>query len=85
MSTTRKFDTRGRSVKTKVLHWLSLALALLSGVLAIADKVHALPIIPSSWTPFWGVGLSTALGIRSIIPLLGDLLDDGKINDSWKP
>lgn len=71
-------------MKTKFLHLLTIVLAICGGILAVADKVTALPFIPAEWTKYWGVCLAGASSIRGIVLVLGDLIDDGQLNGSFK-
>lgn len=67
-----------------VTHVVMSMLAIIGGVLAIADKVAALPFIPNEWTKYWGVFVAGAAAVKPILLIIGDLLDDGVINQSFK-
>lgn len=65
-------------------HVVMVLLAIIGGVLAIADKVAALPFIPNEWTKYWGLFVAGAAAVKPILLIIGDLLDDGVINQSFK-
>lgn len=69
-------------IRPKALAAIQLTLGLIGLVLAIADKVTALPL-PPAWTKYWGVVLASALSLRPILILVADYVDDGLMNNSF--
>jgi hypothetical protein len=65
-------------------HIVIVLLSIIGGILAIADKVSALPFIPPDWTNKWGLFVAAAISIKPILLIIGDWLDDGIINQSFK-
>lgn len=65
-------------------HSIIFLLVCIGAVLAMADQVTAIPFIPAAWTKWWGVVLGAATAIKPALLFIGDWLDDGLINRSFK-
>lgn len=70
--------------KTQFIHILTVALAVLSGLMAYSDKLQALGFISPQVAQYWPVVLAGASALRGVVLFFGDWLDDGKINQSFK-
>lgn len=71
-------------MKTKLLNWLSLILALAGGVMAFGDKVEIISWLDPRIAHIWPFILVMATSIDRIGKIVGDALDDGDINGSYK-
>jgi len=63
-------------------------LRALVGTAAIVSTVATainLDALPSSWQTIASIALVALLGLKEIIVVAGDILDDGKRNNSFKP
>jgi len=67
--------------KTNILRALVGTVAIVSTVTTAIN----LDALPSSWQSFAGIALVALLGLKEIIVVAGDILDDGKRNNSFKP
>lgn len=67
----------------RLIHLLTILLAAIAAVLAIGDKVTALPL-PPDWVKWWGVFAGAAIAARPVILLIGDILDNGVVDNSFK-
>ena len=68
---------------TKLLLWLSLAVKLLS-VISFAGSLPALALLPAQYMAYATLAFGIASVLKDTCNRLGDLLDDGKINQSFK-
>lgn len=71
-------------MKTKSLDFLSLIIAIAATVLAYADTQEPLKAISPTLADKWPVIMGVALLVSRIARLIGDWLDDGKLNNSFK-
>jgi len=63
-------------------------LRALVGTAAIVSTVATainLDALPSNWQTIASIALVALLGLKEIIVVIGDVLDDGKRNNSFKP
>jgi len=68
---------------TKLLLWLSLAIKLLS-VVSFAGSLPALALLPAEYMAFATLAFGLASILKDTCNRLGDLLDDGQLNQSFK-
>lgn len=71
-------------MKTKALDFLSFLIALATTVLAVADTQQPMAIISPEIAAKWPIFMGAALLVSRIARLIGDWLDDGKLNDSFR-
>lgn len=71
-------------MKTKLLDFLSLIIAIAATVLAYADTQEPLRAISPTLADKWPVIMGVALLVSKIARLIGDWLDNGKIDGSFK-
>lgn len=67
----------------KLLLWLALAVKLLS-VISFAGSLPALALLPAQYMAYATLAFGVASVLKDTCNRLGDLLDDGKINQSFK-
>mgnify|MGYP000393808776 FL=1 len=70
-------------MKTKILLWLSLivkAVSVITGLSALPQ----LALLPPEWMAYAGFAFAAASVIKDVCNRIGDLLDDGKLNQSFK-
>lgn len=67
----------------KLLLWLSLAVKVLS-LLSLAGTMPGLALVPEKYQLYLGLIFGTASLSKDFCNRLGDFLDDGKINQSFK-
>ncbi len=63
-------------------------LRALVGTVAIVSTISAtinLDALPESWQTIAGTVLVALLGLKEVVVVIGDVLDDGKRNNSFKP
>lgn len=63
-------------------------LRLLVAVAAIIATITAtvnIDQLPENWKEYAGIAVVALLGIKEIVVIIGDLVDDGKRNNSFKP
>ena len=68
-------------MKESSLKWLSLAgkgLSLAGGLAIYVDK------LPASWLPIVGIVFAVASILKDVVNRVGDIVDDGKVNNSFK-
>lgn len=71
-------------MKTKALDFISFIIALTATILAFADTQQPLEAISPQVAAHWPIVMGVALLLSRIARLIGDWLDDGKFNDSFK-
>lgn len=71
-------------MKTKLLDFLSLIIAIAGTVCAYSDTQMPLEALSPALAAKWPVIMGVALIISRTARLIGDYLDDGKLNDSFK-
>ncbi len=67
--------------KTNILRALVGAVAIVSTISATIN----LDALPEGWQAFAGMAVVALLGLKEIAVVIGDLVDDGKRNNSFKP
>ena len=63
-------------------------LRALVGTVAIVSTISAtinLDALPENWQTISGTILVALLGLKEVVVVIGDVLDDGKRNNSFKP
>jgi hypothetical protein len=71
-------------MKSKILNILSLLLVITAGVAAWADKIQPLGLVPEKFAWLWPFILVGSALVNRVALLIGDALDDGALNDSFK-
>lgn len=70
-------------IRSKTLDALSLLLAIITAVLAYSDTQQVLQFVNPELAAKWQMFAAAALILSRVARVFGDILDDGKLNDSF--
>lgn len=76
-------ETKRELMKTKILLWLSLVIKVASFLTGLA-AIPAISMIPPQFMSYALVVFAGASIVKDTSNRIGDLLDDGILNGSWK-
>lgn len=69
--------------KQKLLHFLTLVIALCAGVFALDAKIKVLGFIDPRISQYWPLILVAGTVLDRVAKIFGDWLDDGELNGSY--
>jgi hypothetical protein len=68
---------------SKILLWLALVIKAASAVTGLAT-LPQVDMLPPKWAGYAAIAFAGASVLKDICNRIGDLLDDGKLNQSFK-